>query len=321
MKRKILCTITLRCNNRCLNCFIPENVRDSGKELSLEDLKRLFSEIRIENDDTIEITGGEPTTHRNIVPILTHIRDTYPAKVVLITNAQQCAGVAHLVDEVVTNVYDHNESVHDYLSGISGSFNKKVEGLKNLGKYGVRIKFKVIPMLLKYRRLPMLVEFIRDNFNSPHLIIKTLDIVGSARTNNRELSVRLSEVAPYLESALDKAIGGSLTVNTFFPLCLINKHFWKYAPFDYDQMVKNTVFLSPNRGLKIGSGLPQSRPQKCEGCVMVARCVWFWRSYIPILGDDELRPITAYKNSLHREVFTPFFLPNKYYPGKSRVTV
>lgn len=327
MNKKILCTITLRCNNKCLNCFIPENVRDSGKELSLEDLKRLFSEIGIEGHDKIEITGGEPTNHSNTVSILTYIRETYPAKVVLITNAQQCADdsfarkIAPLIDEVVTNIYDPNESVHDYLSGTFGSFYKKIKGLKNLEKYGVRLRFKVVPMLPNYRRLSRLVEFIRDNFNSSHLIIKTLDIVGSAQTNMQKLAVRLSGIAPYLENAVEKAIDRGITVDTFFPLCLINKHFWKYAPFDYDHTIKNTVFLSPNRGVKIGHGWVQSRPQKCMGCEIVARCVWFWQSYIPIFGDSELEPIIAYKNSLQHEWFNQFILPKEYSLGKSHVAV
>lgn len=298
MKTKLLCTITLKCDNNCLNCFIPFQVRNNGCELTLADLQDLLSEVLIQEGDVIEISGGEPTIHRELISILEFFRETYPAKLVLITNAQRLANICFadrisaLIDGVVTNIYDVAEATHDKISRIPGSLFRKIQGLKNLDKRGVEISLKVIPILLNYRRIEKLVRFAAATFSRPHLIVKTLDITGSAQDNKSCLAVSHSQIKQHLEVAVNQALKLGLTVDLFFPLCLLEQHLWQFAPPDENQSFGQIIYISPNRGKMIGSKFPATRPEKCQGCALQNRCVWFWENYFPIFGDGELNPIS-----------------------------
>ncbi len=295
-RRRIICTITLKCNNNCLNCFIPYAVRHSGREISPEKLKRLLLLVGITNQDRVEITGGEPTCHSDLLPILAFVHQNNPGEIVLITNAERCAlasfsdPLTEFVDEVVSNIYSVKETVHDQITRTPGSFLRKINGLRNLNERGVKISLKIIPLAPTYKDIPQLVEFVSDNFHSPHFVIKTTDFSGLAEQNSDKIGVPLSIAAPYIEKSVERLLELGITVDVFFPLCLLKDKFWHLVPDGWQEISRRTVLISPNRGLKKSCRTKRLISEKCANCSLAEKCFWFEESYISIFGDRELNP-------------------------------
>jgi len=144
--------ITYRCNLRCEFCqFLdilrkktPESLRE--RELSLSEIKRVIDQIP--NHTLITITGGEPFLREDILDIVEYACLRH--KVHIISNAtlitEQVAkklnklGSGHVLRNGLfwMSISLHGDKeIHDALTGVSGSFQKTTNAIKNIQKYRI----------------------------------------------------------------------------------------------------------------------------------------------------------------------------------------
>jgi len=298
MRNKILCTLTLKCNNDCLNCFIPTQVRKSGKQIEANQLLSVLDGIGIGQDDVIEISGGEPTIYSNISYLLSKVKHRYPGRLVLVSNAEVCSkkrsaeDISLSIDEIITNVYSVKKTIHDTITQTEGSLKRKLQGLENLSQLGVDISLKIVPMLATYKGMSEMVNEVgRRIGKGKRIIIKVLDLNGITKNNQKRLSVKLSEAAPYLEEAIEtaKPIFSEIEIN--FPLCLLKLKTQR----NYKEEPDKTVLISPNKGTKIFLRKTPNQMQICIGCLMQEKCRWFRKNYIDLFGENEFCRITEIK--------------------------
>ena len=297
--KKVYLTLTCACNNSCLSCCITDELRESGVKLTFNEIKEYLSHIEVRPEDIVEVSGGEPTRHAEFLEIMKYLRQTYPCEIALLTNSESfsdsslISATFGLFDHVVTTIYSTDSSVHDYITRTVGSFQRKVQGLKNLNRNGVKLHIKTIPMKPTMNDIPSFVDFCGDNFSVPHLIINMVDVVGNALKNHSTMIAENLETVPLVEQGIDKAIARGLSLSVFMPMCLIDPCYWDFFPVGFGQVIGNSIFISPTRGMgKVQTQLLR-KPSICVECVLQERCFWPWENYMSIYGDREIQPVTA----------------------------
>lgn len=130
------------CNLRCMHCYIPNH---GHSELSIETIEQIFHQLRELGTFELVLTGGEIFCRRDGLQIVEMARKM-GFDVIVFTNAslidENCAKrLSQLyVGMVSTSIYSINKSVHDGITGCSGSLDATLKGLSYLKKYGAKLK-------------------------------------------------------------------------------------------------------------------------------------------------------------------------------------
>ena len=145
--------LTLRCNIRCTHCYNFDRDRPlsrAGVELSMEEIGRLFDDLRRAGTLFLALTGGEAMAH----PRFWEVADLAAARgfaVTLLSNGtllteaacDRLAGYANLWG-VSLSVYGAVAATHDGVTQGSGSFERTMAGARRLRDRGVRVGLKYV---------------------------------------------------------------------------------------------------------------------------------------------------------------------------------
>ena len=152
---QIYMLITNRCNLNCKMCIRGKNY---GNDIDFQTLKEssLIDDI---SEDTLVITGGEPTLHKDFVQIVKHICK-YAKNVAVTTNGIFDYYIDDLKEEknlIVQVSLDGYKDKHDAIRG-EGAYEKTINTLRKLDSNGVR--YSIASVVNKKNK-----EFIKDLIN------------------------------------------------------------------------------------------------------------------------------------------------------------
>jgi MoaA/NifB/PqqE/SkfB family radical SAM enzyme len=142
--------ITSRCNLTCTHCYAT-----SGPDLPLtermkfEDWCRVIEDARAVGCRRLQFIGGEPTIHPDLPALLEHARLVGFRRCEVFTNAtilrddlvrtfQKLRVMVHF------SFYSFDAAVHDQITGQKGSFERTVEGIRELVGRRVRVAAGII---------------------------------------------------------------------------------------------------------------------------------------------------------------------------------
>ncbi len=222
---------------------------------------------------------------------LLRVLEEYNFDIVVMSNARKFshesytkkfANISNLT--VTTTFFSIYPKVHDFVTGVRGSFFETLKGLKNLENLGINIIPKVLITRINYRHLPMFADFFSKHFESVKEVrVGTLDIVGNAERYKNIFAIKFSEIAKYVNKLLTELIdlGYRVLIRTI-PKCLIDKSLWKHFSQDRKDY---SLLLDPLR--ECSSPKPHIT-SKCDYCKLSCN---IWDSYIKFYGDEEFKPI------------------------------
>ena len=127
--------ITYRCNNRCIHCYTggPKETR----ELTTKEWFKVMDKIFRLGIPHVVFTGGEPTL-RDDLPELIAYAEKIGLICGLVTNGRRLKGEDYFqrlvdagLDHIQITLESHNPQVHDKITGVAGSWEETVKGLKN----------------------------------------------------------------------------------------------------------------------------------------------------------------------------------------------
>jgi MoaA/NifB/PqqE/SkfB family radical SAM enzyme len=140
--------ITYNCNSRCVMCDIWK--MEPHELMKVEDFKKLPTTLR-----DVNISGGEPFLHKDIVAIVRTVRERLPkARIVISSNGFSTKLIEMRITEILKYVPDIRvgisidglQEMHDKIRGIPNGFNKcmdTVDMLKRVGVKNIRLAFTV----------------------------------------------------------------------------------------------------------------------------------------------------------------------------------
>lgn len=150
-----------RCNEVCVHCY---QVQGQKGELSTGEWQRILDQLAEAGVLMLTLSGGEVTLRKDFLELLAYARKRGFA-VRIFTNGlsmtrELAAAIAaqHVVD-VEISLYSTRADVHDFVTGVAGSFDKTVQGIRYLREHGVAVTIKAVMMNLNQADLPSYPAF------------------------------------------------------------------------------------------------------------------------------------------------------------------
>jgi MoaA/NifB/PqqE/SkfB family radical SAM enzyme len=159
--------ITRRCNLTCTHCYAS-----SGPDLPLTermqfaDWCRVIEEAHAIGCRRLQFIGGEPTIHPDLEPLLEHATRVGFRRREVFTNATLLGPdlirtFKRLGVLVHFSFYSFDAAVHDRITGQKGSFERTVEGIRQLVARRVRVSAGIIQLPQNADQLKQTRKFLR----------------------------------------------------------------------------------------------------------------------------------------------------------------
>ncbi|MFH0920178.1 MAG: radical SAM protein [Fibrobacterota bacterium] len=138
---------TLRCNHRCVHCYVEQNIPQASEELSLLEINTLLDGLASLGALILVITGGEPLLRPDWPHILQAARKRGFAPVLFTNGSLINESVARALKELAVlgveiSFHGADAPTHDRVTGVTGSFVRAVNAVKLLKLQGIRVKAK-----------------------------------------------------------------------------------------------------------------------------------------------------------------------------------
>ncbi len=155
---RMLLELTRKCNLECSHCYIENR---NNKELDTRELKNLLAQLAEEGCLTIIFTGGEPLFRPDWFELAQYARKMRFILRIYTNGTLITDAVADKLKEiqplsVEISIYGSKAETHDRITGITGSFEASMKGLKRCRKRDlqVRIKYPVMKEnITEYKRV------------------------------------------------------------------------------------------------------------------------------------------------------------------------
>ena len=188
----------------CIHCSNYDGCPLQGN-MNLSDSERIIDEIATLGGVVLDISGGEPLMHPNLLEIISYAK-ARGLKTRIYTSGIICHSRASSIsphmaeklnisglDGVVFNLQGASSKTHEYITGTDKSFEKTVESIKNIKSRGLWVGVHFVPMKPNYNKLGKLVELCH------HLKVDEVGILrfvaqGRGRENRKELELAPDEI-------------------------------------------------------------------------------------------------------------------------------
>ncbi len=141
--RSLHIEIANECNERCLHCYIPHELKTKTIDSSL--FFKIVGEGRDLNILNVTLSGGEPLLHRDFVGFLKRCREL-DLSVNVLTNLTLLTD--EIIEEMVknpllcvqTSIYSMNPEIHDTITKMKGSLEKTKTNVLKLLNMGIPVQ-------------------------------------------------------------------------------------------------------------------------------------------------------------------------------------
>jgi uncharacterized radical SAM superfamily Fe-S cluster-containing enzyme len=220
-----LIEITNRCNLKCPTCYANS---DEGEFLSLSKIEKMM-DFYMQSEDNqaeiLQISGGEPTLHPEIIDILKLARDKNFKYIMLNTNGLRLAEEEKLAKEIADvysaggfEIYLQFDSLSDQGSlSLRGQKTAKTrqKAIENLAKYDVPITLVATIIQGKNdEEIGEIVKFGLEQKNIRGVNFQPVAFFGRQPKQDRQNRITLSGILQRIEKQTDKIV----RTDDFIPL-------------------------------------------------------------------------------------------------------
>jgi len=229
------------CNFSCVMCYYRFS---NQKFKTLQEMKNEVNEMVSRGANHVQITGAEPTMHKDIFELLDFIK-TKNVLCSMITNGyllsveSLCEKLKGKVDYLLMSVHGRGKKWSE-ISQVPHTWENTLKALANCKKHGIEVHFNTTVLKQNYKDLGNIVQLAIDNdvkrcnfisFN-PFCSFKT----AAGQSEVDKLIVSYDESMPYLEEAYDLCMANNIDfAMRYFPFCKVPAHMRKYV-FNYSTL-------------------------------------------------------------------------------------
>lgn len=238
------------CNAKCYFCYFINRIEDHKHPehpfMSLEKARHICSTLRYFYGNTaIDIQGGEPTIHKDILELIRHCRDIglFPT---LITNGLSLGKPGVLekfrdagVRDFLVSLHGVGE-IHDQVVGVKGGYGKITAAIERMRALGIPFRFNCTMSEPVARILPEVAEKAVE-YGALAVNFIAFNPFGDQQTGTRTTRnvARYADIKPQLTKAIDRLEAAGIEVNVrYLPICMAEprhrKNFFNYKQLSYD---------------------------------------------------------------------------------------
>jgi radical SAM protein with 4Fe4S-binding SPASM domain len=183
--------LTHRCPLACAHCYnnLPVGDREAlRRELSTDELRRIIDEIADAGCLWLLFTGGEIFARQDFLEIYTHAKQR-GLLVSLFTNGTQLTpAIADTLAiwrpfAIEITLYGRTRETYERLTGVPGSFDRCMRGIRLLKERGLPLKLKTVAVTINRHEIHDMQRFAEDELGVPFkfdgMINSRIDCSGS----------------------------------------------------------------------------------------------------------------------------------------------
>lgn len=180
--------LTDRCNLRCLHCYadaLPDNSL-TGK-MTLTDWQGALDRAAAGGCKMVQFIGGEPTLHPHFSELLQYAHACGYSMIEVFSNATM---LTHSVlatfrgtgARLATSLYGPDDSFHDAVTSVRGSFNRTLNAIRDALKIGIPVRVGIIANELSEKEIASTVTLARE-VGVEQITVHRTHAVGRAAVN------------------------------------------------------------------------------------------------------------------------------------------
>lgn len=306
-----------KCNYNCGFCFY----KGQKPQPFHQGIRRQASICKINNIDSLDLSGGEPTIIPDWFDTLEYLRNAGFKNIAAITNGSTFCdkdffkrSIDSGMNEVLFSYHAPSENVHDDITGNRGSYRNLFNAMSNAVDLGIKLRINTVVTKNNFTLLPMIatdmlnlqpdtfnfLPFRLENQSTPDNMVsytesikfikESIDIMSSLKTF---ISVRYIPFC--VMDGYEKYVSGWLQK-------LFDPYEWSQHSFECMEFIRlgqevPGKYLIPNNpridqefaatydAIKATSGYSIS---ECIHCSHKMICEGIWRSYYEVYGSEEL---------------------------------
>lgn len=129
--------LTSRCNERCIHCYIPNEKKNKGGDMSYEQVCDIIDQFAEMGGIHVSLSGGEVFLHKDIIRIVQYCREKdmeicILSNLISLNDAQIPLIKAANVSYIQTSLYSMDPEIHDSITTVKGSHKKTITALEKL---------------------------------------------------------------------------------------------------------------------------------------------------------------------------------------------
>ena len=263
------------------------------KNLNFENsYSKICSILKKTETEMVTLTGGEPTIHPDILKIAEKINEMDFRGFIASTNGVRFSDNSFTQKMVDFGMDAAMVSIHgteDVSFEVTGkrSYKKKIKGIKNLLRHGVRVRIVSILMKPNVDDLPVLYDRL-SNLGDLSFNILNLNYDGRAEKNIESLAVSFSQKYDFFaqnKNMFKKFTSGQISE---FPRCLVPESLPKKISYlsTFDKIMSNEF----SGGLNSFSNRDRyKKPAICSTCVHEEYCFGVKKKDLEIFGINNFK--------------------------------
>lgn len=299
-QNRVWVRIISSCNNQCLFCL--DSDAHTGKVVPDEEVRaKIRDGFKPGFVNRIILSGGEASVHPGFIDYIRYAREVGYDRVQTITNGVRyhdrdfCdALVAAGLQEVTFSMHGHTPQLHDYLTGVPGSFQKAVRGILNFKKYHPQVILN-IDIVVCRPNVRFLADIMRFYMRMGIREFDLLQIIPFGRgfsENRQELFYDLEKNIAHLHEAwkLSREPDMHVWTNRFPPEVFEGFEDLIQDPHKIASETMGEAYAMYNRFICEGTR-PDCWGDRCKACFLKQYCHDFVDKNAPVLHSNKERVI------------------------------
>ena len=250
--------------------------------------------------DSIKLTGGEPTLHPKLSEIIKNARSIGFTDICIETNGQNFSNEAFSqkiveagANRFFISIHGHTAALHEKLTRTKKSFQKTVQGIKNLKKIGAFVNAHVVINKINYKHIADIVEFLTD-LGVPLITLSFITISGAV-LKNKKIIPKIGDVVKYARQ-INKEYFPRVILQ-HIPFCFLGELNCvnKWIKYEDKNILYTASYKITFERLADSFGY---KPKKCSRCKFDNICHGLDKGYYKLFGSREikLQPGVKFKN-------------------------
>ncbi|NDV57281.1 radical SAM/SPASM domain-containing protein [Bacteroides sp. 519] len=205
--RSLQLEVTSLCNEKCIHCYIPSETKDYGSMMPVEQVKSVIDQFAELSGLRIILSGGEVLIHKHVIEILEYCREKDLMIFILsnltLMNDETLKIIKNLnVFNIQVSLYSMDESVHDNITKVKGSWKKTKRNLETLVANDIRVTISCPILKQNYKGYKELFEY-AQSLNIFCYVDYVLLAQSDLCTNNLCTRMTMEQTEELLDAILD----------------------------------------------------------------------------------------------------------------------